>query len=164
MVNVMAAESPSGADGGLPFKDAPEAAPRQAESIPVPLDPTELSLRSSAADLDASTQPSFDEMIGYLGKGFDVLSGLNLQGFQQIYPVFLAILAAVATGLVIVILSNILISINHFPLIGGLLERLFELCGLVVVARFAASNLLLQKKRAELFLRIAELKKKLIGQ
>ncbi len=104
------------------------------------------------------------ELLGYLRKGFDVLKGLNLQGLQQIYPVFLAILAAVVTGLSLVIAANVLTSINHLPLIGGLLSGLFELCGLVVVTRFATSNLLLQKKRADLFLRIAELKKELIGQ
>ena len=83
---------------------------------------------------------------------------------DRIYPVFVAILTAVVIGFAIIIASNVLISINHFPLIGGLLQRLFELCGLIVVIRFAASNLLLQKKRADLFLRIALVKKELIGQ
>jgi len=160
----MATESQSGAQGALPFKDPLETVPGQAEPIQVALDPAELSLRTPAADSEESSQPSLDELLGFLGKGIALLKGLNLQGFQQIYPVFLAILAAVLTGLAIIIVSNILTSINHFPLIGGLLDRLFELCGLVVVCRFAASNLLLQKKRADLFLRIAELKKKLIGQ
>ena len=102
--------------------------------------------------------------MGYLGKGLDSLKGLNLQGFQQIYPVFLSILGAVIVAVILVIASNILNSINHLPMIGGLLGGVFELCGLVVVAQFAVSNLLLQKKRADLFVRIAAVKKELIGQ
>ena len=58
----------------------------------------------------------------------------------------------------------VLASINHLPLIGDLLGGGLELCGLVVVTSFVLSNLLLQKKRADLFLRIALVKKELIGQ
>ena len=79
-------------------------------------------------------------------------------------PVFLSILGAVIAALALVIASNILRSINHLPLIGDLLGGVLELCGLVVVTRFVFSNLLLQKKRADLFLRIALVKKELIGQ
>lgn len=159
----MSGESQSGPDRGLPYKDPFEAVPDQPESIQAPPEPAELSLRSPAADLEESSQSNFDDLLRYLAQGFDVLRGLNFRGFLQIYPVFVAILTAVVIGFAIIIASNVLISINHFPLIGGLLQRLFELCGLIVVIRFAASNLLLQKKRADLFLRIAELKKKLIG-
>ena len=49
-------------------------------------------------------------------------------------------------------------------MIGNLLGGVLELCGLVVVSQFVVSNLLLQKKRADLFMRIAVLKKDLIGQ
>ena len=160
----MTADSQSGAEDRLPFKEPLESVPAQAEPIKVASDPAELSVQSSAAGLEQPSQQNLVELLGYLRKGFDVLKGLNLQGFQQIYPVFLAILAAVVTGLSLVIAANVLTSINHLPLIGGLLSGLFELCGLVVVTRFATSNLLLQKKRADLFLRIAELKKELIGQ
>jgi len=160
----MTTESQSGAEPGLPFKDPLEATPAQAESIKVASEPSDITLQTSEADPEQDAQPTLDELLAYLSKGVDALKGLNLQGFQQIYPVFLGILAAVITGLVLVIASNILTSINHLPLIGGLLDGLFELCGLVVVTRFAASNLLLQKKRADLFVRIAALKKELIGQ
>ena len=160
----MTAESQSGADDGLRFQDPPEKVPAPAEPIKMASDPAELTLQSSAADRERPSQQSLDELLGYLSKGLDVFKGLNLQGFQQIYPAFLGMLAAVMAGLLLVIASNVLTSINDFPLIGGLLGSLFELCGLVVVARFAASNLLLQKKRADLFLKIAALKKELIGQ
>ena len=160
----MTTESQSGAEPGLPFKDPLEATPAQAEPIKMASDPGDITLHPSEADREQDPQPTFDELLDYLSKGVDALKGLNLQGFQQIYPVFLGILAAVITGLVLVIASNILTSINHLPVIGGLLDGLFELCGLVVVTRFAASNLLLQKKRADLFVRIAALKKELIGQ
>ena len=160
----MTTELQSGAEPGLPFKDPLEATPAQSESIKVASEPSDITLQTSESDPEQDAQPTLDELLAYLSKGVDALKGLNLQGFQQIYPVFLGILAAVITGLVLVIASNILTSINHRPLIGGLLDGLFELCGLVVVTRFAASNLLLQKKRADLFVRIAALKKELIGQ
>ena len=160
----MTTESQSGAEPGLPFKDPHESTTAQADSIKMASEPSEITVQPSEADREQDPQPTLDELLTYLSKGVDALKGLNLQGFQQIYPVFLGILAAVITGLVLVIASNILTSINHLPLIGGLLDGLFELCGLVVVTRFAASNLLLQKKRADLFVRIAALKKELIGQ
>ena len=67
-------------------------------------------------------------------------------------------------ALILVIASNILHSINHLPLIGDLLGGVLEMCGLVVVTRFVLSNLLLQKKRADLYMRIALVKKELIGR
>ena len=102
--------------------------------------------------------------MGYLAKGLDSLKELNLQGYQQIYTIFLSIFGGVIAALILVIASNVLHSINRLPLIGNLLGGVLELCGLVVVSQFAVSNLLLQKKRAELFMRIAVLKKDLIGQ
>ena len=81
----------------------------------------------------------------YMQKALDSLKGLNLNGFQQIYPVFLSILGAV-TALILAIALNILHTINHLPLIGNFLGAVFELCGLVVVSRFVVFNLLLQKK------------------
>lgn len=161
---VMTTDSQSGAEDRLPFKDPSESVPAQAEPIKVASEPAELSLQSPNPGPEPPSDQSFDELMGYLSKGLDVLKGLNLQGFQEIYPAFLAILAAVVTGLLLILAANVLTSMNHLPLIGGLLGGLFELCGLVVVAKFAVSNLLLQKKRADLFLRIAELKKELIGQ
>ena len=160
----MSTESQSGAEPGLPFKDPLQATPAEVEPIKMASEPADITLQPSEADREQDALPTLDELLAYLRKGVDALKGLNLQGFQQIYPIFLGILAAVVTGLVLVITSNILTSINHLPLIGGLLDGLFELCGLVVVTRFAASNLLLQKKRADLFVRIAALKKELIGQ
>ena len=160
----MTTDSQSGAEDRLPFKDPSESVPAQAEPIKMASEPAELSLQSPASGLEQTSDKSLNELLGYLSKGLDVLKGLNLQGFQEIYPAFLAILAAVVTGVLLILAANVLTSMNHLPLIGGLLGGLFELCGLVVVTRFAVSNLLLQKKRADLFLRIAELKKELIGQ
>ncbi|EAU73508.1 hypothetical protein RS9916_28404 [Synechococcus sp. RS9916] len=160
----MTTDSQSGAEDRLPFKDPQESVPAQAEPIKMASEPAELSLQSPTPGLEEPSRQSLEELLGYLSKGLDVLKGLNLQGFQQIYPAFLAILAAVVTGVLLILAANVLTSMNHLPLVGGLLGGLFELCGLVVVAKFAVSNLLLQKKRADLFLRIAELKKELIGQ
>ena len=160
----MTVESQAGVESGLPFKEPLQSPSDQSEPIKIASDPAEMTLQPDAGDLEQVTQPSLDELMGYLGKGLDSLKGLNLQGFQQIYPVFLSILGAVIVAVILVIASNILNSINHLPLIGGLLGGVFELCGLVVVAQFAVSNLLLQKKRADLFVRIAAVKKELIGQ
>ena len=160
----MTTDSQSGAEDRLPFKDPSESVPAQAEPIKMASEPAELSLQSPASGLEQTSDKSLNELLGYLSKGLDVLKGLNLQGFQEIYPAFLAILAAVVTGVLLILAANVLTSMNHLPLIGSLLGGLFELCGLMVVARFVVSNLLLQKKRADLFLRIAELKKELIGQ
>ena len=161
----MATESKSGAKSGLPFEDPPQVPSDQMETIKMASDdPAEISLQSAADDVGPTAQSSLDELMLYLQKGLDSLKGLNLNGFQQIYPVFLSILGAVIAALALVIASNILHSINHLPLIGELLGGVLELCGLVVVTRFVLSNLLLQKKRADLFLRIALVKKELIGQ
>ena len=161
----MATESKSGAESGLPFEDPLQVPIDQTETIKMASDdPAEISLQSVEDDLGPRTQSTLDELMLYLQKGLNSLKGLNLNGFQQIYPVFLSILGAVITALILVIASNILHSINHLPLIGDLLGGVLELCGLVVVTRFVLSNLLLQKKRADLFLRIALVKKELIGQ
>ena len=102
--------------------------------------------------------------MGYLAKGLDSLKRFNFHEFQQFYAIFLFIFGAVITALFLFIASNILHSINSLPLIGNLLGGVLELFGLVVVSKFVVSNLLLQKKRADLFMRIAVLKKDLIGQ
>ena len=160
----MATESKAGVESGLPFKDPLQVPNDQAETIKMASDdPAEISLQSGKDHLGPTTQSGLDELMVYLRKGLNSLKGLNLNGFQQIYPVFLSILGAVITALILVIVSNILNSINHLPLIGDLLGGVLELCGLVVVTRFVLSNLLLQKKRADLYMRIALVKKELIG-
>ena len=149
---------------GLPFKEAiqdPEAKP---ESIKMASGPTEISLRTDENEIERPTPPSFSEVVDYISNGFDTLKGLNFNSFQHIYPVFLSILAAAITALILLTALNILQSINHAPIIGGLLSRLFELCGIVAVSRFVSSNLLLQRRRAALFVRIAALKREFIGQ
>ena len=161
----MATESKAGAESGLPYEDPLQAPSDQTETIKMASDdPAEISLQSGKDDLGPTAQSSLDELMVYLQKGLNSLKGLNLNGFQQIYPVFLSILGAVIAALILVIVSNILNSINHLPLIGDLLGGVLELCGLVVVTRFVLSNLLLQKKRADLYMRIALVKKELIGQ
>ena len=161
----MATESKSGAESGLPFEDPLQVPSDQTETIKmVSDDPAEIILQSGEDDLEPTNQSSLDELIVYLQKGLHSLKGLNLKAFQQIYPVFLSILGAVIAALILLIASNILHSINNLPLIGDLLGGVLELFGFVVVTRFVLSNLLLQKKRADLFLRIAQVKKELIGQ
>jgi len=54
-------------------------------------------------------------------------------------------------------------SINNLPVPGGVFERFLELAGFAWVARFAESKLLLHQTRAELFSRIAKVKKDLLS-
>ena len=161
----MATESKTGAESGLPLEDLLQVPRDQTETIKMASqDPAEISLQSGSDNLGPTAQLSLGELTVYLQKGLNSLKGLNLNGFQQICPIFLSILGAVIAALILVITSNILHSINHLPLIGDLLGGVLELCGLVAMTRFVLSNLLLQKKRADLFLRIALVKKELIGQ
>ena len=149
----MATESKAGVESGLPFEDPLQVPNDQAETIKIASDdPAEISLQSGEDHLGPTTQSSLDELMVFLQKGLNSLKGLNFNGFQQLYPVYLSILGALVTALALVIASNILRSINHLPLIGDLLGGVLELFGFVVVTRFVLSNLLLQKKRADLFL------------
>lgn len=161
----MATESKPGDESGLPFEDPLQVPSDQKETIKMAsVEPAEISLQSGEDNLGPTNQASLDELMAYLQKGLNSLKGLDLNGFQQIYPVFLSIFGAVIAALILVIASNILHSINHLPLIGDLLGGVLELFGLVTVTRFVLSNLLLQKKRADLYVRIALVKKELIGR
>ena len=89
---------------------------------------------------------------------------LNLEGFRQVYPVFLILFGSVVVGIALSLVSGVLDSINHLPLIGGVVQGVSELIGLVVMLQFIAENLLKQQKRADLFARIVVLKKDLLGE
>ncbi|NKB74608.1 MAG: hypothetical protein GKR83_08830 [Synechococcus sp. s2_metabat2_7] len=104
-------------------------------------------------------EPSASLFFDYLQQGMESLKGLNLEGFLQIYPVFLAIFGTFLLELTLSLLANLIHSINQLPLFGGVLQGISELVGLVALVRFVSKNLLLQRKRAELFTRIAVLKK-----
>lgn len=161
----MATESRAGAEHGLPFEEPLQDPIDQAEPIKLASDePAEISLQQDADCVDHPAQLGLDELMGYLAKGLDSLKRFNFHEFQQFYAIFLFIFGAVITVLFLFIASSILHSINSLPLIGNLLGGVLELFGLVVVSKFVVSNLLLQKKRADLFMRIAVLKKDLIGQ
>lgn len=108
-------------------------------------------------------EPSTIQLLNYLQQGMETLRGLNVEGFKQIYPVFLIIFGAFLLGLGLTISTNMLQAINEIPLFGGVLHGLAELVGVVALVRFMTANLLLQHKRAELFTRIAQLKKELLG-
>ena len=164
----------SGVEGGLPFqepdeqiasdpaqvvpelsKDGPviEVAP-EAGSLSAPMESKE----SWSAEA-ASVQAFWEQ----LQQGVEALKALNFEGFKQVYPVFLVLFGSVVVGIGLVFVVSFLQSMNHLPLIGGVLEGLSELVGLVVVTRFVSGNLLRQQKRAELFARIVVLKKDLLG-
>ena len=81
------------------------------------------------------------------------------------FPVFCLVrfFGSVIVGLLLSFISTFLSSINHLPIFGGLFQGVSELVGLVALVRFVTSNLLLQHRRAEVFARIAALKKDLLG-
>ena len=106
---------------------------------------------------------SLEHLLNQLSNGLDALTGLNLDGFSQIYPIFLAIFGAVVFGILLSSIITVVNTLNHLPLVGGMLHGVFELIGLIVLVRFFSVNLLLQHRRAELFARIALLKKELLG-
>ena len=166
-------ESPNN-DGGLPFKEPVDSAELNLAADPIESDEAQSGAlaESSSVVPDAQTSgesdPQVDELsasrlLEQLSLGFDSLKELNLEGFKQIYPIFLIVFGAVVVGLILSFIAHFLDSINHMPLVGGLFQGLSELVGLVALVRLVTSNLLLQHKRAELYARIADLKKDLIG-
>jgi hypothetical protein len=160
----------------MPFKE-PEMVPtiepnllekEQAQSPPEPViavapEAGALDTVSSQGQDDKEITPNVSELFDYLQQGMQALRGLNLEGFRQIYPVFLSIFGAFLLGLALLITINFLQSINQLPLLGGVIEGAAELIGFVALVRFVTFNLLRQQKRAELLTRIAVLKKKLLG-
>ena len=166
-------ESPNN-DGGLPFKEPVDSAELNLAADPIEGDATQSAalVESSSGLPDAQKSGESDQpvdelpatrLLEQLSVGFDSLKGLNLEGFKQIYPIFLILFGAVILGLILSFIAHFLDSINHMPLVGGLFQGLSELVGLVALVRLVTSNLLLQHKRAELYARIADLKKDLIG-
>ena len=164
MQTVMKSESPNDAGSGLPFKEPVQAASAAADPIPMPSEPGQISRQADGDEREEPAEANLQQLLNYLRQGLESLKGLNLQGFQQIYPVVLSIFGAVIAALMLVIVANLLQSIHQLPLIGGVLSGIFELCGVVALTRFTVSNLLLQQKRADVFVRIAQLKKELIGE
>ena len=118
---------------------------------------------ASVASDDHEPELSAAHLIQQLSLGFDSLRELNLEGFKQIYPIFLIVFGSVVAGLLLLMVANFLDSMNHLPVVGGVFQGIAELVGLVTVVRLITSNLLLQQRRAEVFARIAALKKDLLG-
>ncbi len=166
----------SGNQENLPFKEPEDSAPieqktednDQAQSPPEPI----IAVAPKAGELhvvtpqgqdsEKITHPAF-QLLNHLQQATETLRGLNLEGFRQIYPIFLSIFGAFLLGLALLITLNLLESINQLPLFGGALQGAAELVGFVALVRFVTLHLLKQQKRADLLTRIAHLKKKLLG-
>jgi hypothetical protein len=172
---VQVGESP-GQGGDLPFKE-----PVDASELNLGVGPDEVEVvqsveiatsTESAVEAPSSSKESEDQgeefsvshLFEQLSLGLDSLKQLNLEGFKQIYPIFLIVFGSVILGLLWSFIATFLSSMNHLPVVGGLFQGVSELIGLVVVVRFITSNLLLQHRRAEVFARIAALKKDLLGE
>ena len=160
----------------LPFKEPEDVSTIKSDvvegeafqSIPEPVigaapGTGDLSVLPSQEQDSKNIETNQSQLFGYLQQAMETLRGLNLEGFRQLYPVFLAIFAACLLGLALSLSGNMLQSINQLPLLGGVLQGVMEVVGLVAFARFISINLLRQHKRAELFTRIALLKKELLG-
>ncbi len=95
--------------------------------------------------------------------GIRLLEKLNLSEFRQIYPVFLTLMWSVLIGSALAVGISCLNSVNSIPIVGSILENIFELTGGAVIVRFVVSKLLLHRTRADLFARIAMVKKDLLN-
>ena len=168
------AERPNN-EGGLPFKEPVDSAELNLADDPIESGEAQsLSLaETTPVVIDAQTQSDGEQkdpelspsrLLEQLSLGFESLKELNLEGFKQIYPIFLIVFGSVVLGLILSFIAHFLDSMNHLPLVGGFFQGVSELIGLVAVVRLITSNLLLQHKRAELFARIAALKKDLLGE
>jgi hypothetical protein len=172
-------DSPS-KDGDLPFKEPVDAAELNlvindsqggdVQSLAMTQSASMAVDAQKASDEPARVEPEDQEpelsaarLIQQLSIGFDSLKELNFEGFKQIYPIFLIVFGSVVAGLLLLMVTNFLDSMNHLPVVGGLFQGIAELVGLVTVVRLITSNLLLQQRRAEVFARIAALKKDLLG-
>ncbi len=172
-------DSPS-KDGDLPFKEPVDAAELNlvindsqggdVQSLAMTQSASMAVDAQKAVDEQARVEPEDQEpelsaarLMQQLSIGFDSLKELNFEGFKQIYPIFLVVFGSVVAGLLLLMVTNFLDSMNHLPVVGGLFQGIAELVGLVTVARLITSNLLLQQRRAEVFARIAALKKDLLG-
>ena len=178
-------DSPS-KDGDLPFKEPVDAAElnlvindsqggdvqslAMTQSASMAVDAQKAVDAQMAVDEQARVEPEDQEpelsaarLMQQLSIGFDSLKELNFEGFKQIYPIFLIVFGSVVAGLLLLMVTNFLDSMNHLPVVGGLFQGIAELVGLVTLVRLITSNLLLQQRRAEVFARIAALKKDLLG-
>ena len=166
-------ESP-GQSSDLPFKEPDNAAelnlvpdPVEAEevqNVEIATSPPETLEAPSNLDSEVhGDELSVSHLLRQLSLGLDSLKQLNLESFKQIYPIFLIVFASVIVGLLLSFIATFLNSMNHLPIVGGLFQGVAELIGLVAVVRLITSNLLLQHRRAEVFARIAALKKDLMG-
>lgn len=166
-------ESP-GSSGDLPFKEPVDKSELnlgldpirsdEVQSVEIAKSPSSaVEAPSSLESEDHGDELSVSHLLQQLSLGLDSLKQLNLEGFKQIYPIFLIVFGSVIVGLLLSFISTFLSSINHLPIFGGLFQGVSELVGLVALVRFVTSNLLLQHRRAEVFARIAALKKDLLG-
>ena len=158
----------------LPFKEPVDAAelklglhPVEAEevqNVEIAKSPSDaIEAPPSLESEDHGDELSVSHLLQQLSLGLDSLKQLNLEGFKQIYPIFLIVFGSVILGLLLSFITTFLSSMNHLPVVGGLFQGVAELIGLVAVVRLITSNLLLQHRRAEVFARIAALKKDLLG-
>ena len=163
-----------GNSGDLPFKEPVDvselnlgpdpARGDEVQSVEIARSPSSaVEAASSIKSEDHGDELSVSHLIQQLSLGLDSLKQLNLEGFKQIYPVFLIVFGSVILGLLLTFIATFLSSMNHLPVFGGVVQGVSELVGLVAIVRFITSNLLLQHRRAEVFARIAALKKDLLG-
>ncbi len=165
----------SGIDSDLSSQDlieqkaaefSPAAAKPRSDSPVIELAPESgaITPKTPVASSEETQQPSISFFLEQLKQSLEALKVLSPNGFRQIYPVFMILFSTIVIGISLSLVASLIETINHLPLLGGMIRGLSELIGLVAVTRFIAANLFLHQKRAELFARIVVLKKDILGQ
>ena len=115
------------------------------------------------SDTEREYEVDFAKSLEQFVHGIKLLEQFGFSEIRQTYPVILALMWSLLVGGSLAVGISCITSINNLPVLGGVFEKFLELAGFAWVARFAASKLLLHQTRAELFSRIAKVKKDLLS-
>lgn len=115
-----------------------------------------------SSETEREYEVDFAKSLEQFVHGIKLLEQFGFSEIRQTYPVILALMWSLLVGGSLAVGISCITSINNLPVLGGVFEKFLELAGFAWVARFAASKLLLHQTRAELFSRIAKVKKDLL--
>ena len=116
-----------------------------------------------SSETEREYEVDFAKSLEQFVHGIKLLEQFGFSEIRQTYPVILALMWSLLVGGFLAVGISCITSINNLPVLGGVFEKFLELAGFAWVARFAASKLLLHQTRAELFSRIAKVKKDLLS-
>ena len=143
--------------------DALEAQGGKKSTVPLaPAEGGEL-VAAPSSETEREYEVDFAKSLEQFVHGIKLLEQFGFSEIRQTYPVILALMWSLLVGGFLAVGISCITSINNLPVLGGVFEKFLELAGFAWVARFAASKLLLHQTRAELFSRIAKVKKDLLS-